>query len=651
MVLKRTPLFWKILVIAAAVSILPLGIAMYLSLETATGVAEELVRKNLMQHAKQVSQRIGYTIVSMDSDLEVLASLPVTAEAYLPFTLSQRRELYSIQEHVRRMEPVPKYREVAYYDRYGNASVLVRDDLEIADAGKFVPLDNRWCEKTDFVAEALARPGELIYSGLIGCPFSVSKYTPAGGRLSDRFDGGIRVSSAALDRQGRPVGVVTLVLSQLHLVWALESIEDESPVRDLWGMMVDREGWILAGPYPCFTRALDRSGKLVAATDWKSHSPLNMARLPAPAGATYGTLVDEANVGNEASDVVEQEGYPARVVASHPIKAQFGPFTEKKPLGTIFVFYPREKAVAVADMLRRNFGLLLGITIVLLLVGTALLARHISRPIRELATAAKSIAAGKTTPVKADRSDEIGDLGRAFDQMQQDLEVHREALIRNERLAAVGRFVSGIVHETKNVLGALGNYLKVLERKVDDDSKNRIIDPMRRALEQLDTLARRMRELSLTPRFSQTDLVHVLKYTVQLAEPQSNEQGISVETDLPDQLELPRGDASLLGQVLLNVLLNALEATGKGGTVRLAMTASPDEVVVMCHDSGPGFPHGPTAEFLEPFYTTKAGGTGLGLYISGTIVQRHDGELLLYNHEDGGAVVEIRLPLTKESVK
>lgn len=647
MVPKRTPLFWKILVIAAAVSILPLGIAMYLSLETATGVAEDLVRKNLMQHAKQISQRIGYTIVSMDSDLKALASLPVESETYLPFTLSQRRELYSIQDHVRRMEPVPKYREVAYYDRRGEALVVVRDDVEIRDAGKFVPLDNRWCEKMDFVAEAVARPGDLVYSGLIGCPFSISKYAPAEGRLGDRFDGGIRVSTAVLDRQGRAVGVVTLVLSQLHLVWALESIEDESPVGDLWGMMVDRQGWTLAGSYPCFLRELDRSGKLVSATDWKSHGPLNMTRLPAPAGGTYGNLVDEANAGNGASDVVEQEGYPARVVASHPIKAQFGSFTEKNPLGTIFVFYPREKAVAVADMLRNNFGLLLGITVVLLLAGTALLARHISRPIRELAGAANSLASGKTIPVDADRGDEIGDLARAFDQMRRDLDVHREALIRNERLAAVGRFVSGIVHETKNVLGALGNYLKVLEHKVDDDSKNRIIDPMRRALEQLDTLARRMREMSLTPRFSQTDLVQVLKYTVQLAEPQSNEQNITVEIDLPDQLEMPRGDASLLGQVFLNVLLNALEATGQGGTVRLTMGASADEVVVKCHDSGPGFPEGSTSELLEPFYTTKSGGTGLGLYISGTIVQRHDGELLLYNGEEGGAVVEIRLPLTE----
>jgi len=413
-------------------------------------------------------------------------------------------------------------------------------------------------------------------------------------------------------------------------------------------MMVDREGWTLAGPFPCFTRALDKEGRLAAATDWKSHGPLNMSRLPAPAGATYERLIDEANVGNEASDVVEQKGYPARVVASHPIKAQFGAFTEKKPLGTIFVFYPREKAVAVADMLRRNFGLLLGITVILLLVGTALLARHISRPIRELAGAANSLARGKATPVNADRGDEIGDLARAFDQMQRDLEVHREALIRNERLAAVGRFVSGIVHETKNVLGALGNYLKVLERKVDDDSKKRIIDPMRRALEELDTLARRMRELSLTPRFSQTDLVHVLKYTVQLAEPQSRDQGITVETELPDRLDMPRADASLLGQVFLNVLLNALEATGRGGSVRLALAATENEVVATCHDSGPGFPEGPTSELLEPFYTTKSGGTGLGLYISGTIVQRHDGELRLFNHEDGGAVVEIRLPLTEK---
>lgn len=615
----RLPLFWKILILVGVVSVVPLAAAMMLSLDTATDVAVELVQKNLMQHARQVSQRIGYTVVSMESDLDVLARRPVSGESYLPFTLDQRRELYSRKDGRRRMETVPKYREVGFYDPDGYGLAVVLDDRVVTGPGVFRPSDNRWCQQDDFVGRAVATGGEFVYSGLLGCRFPEATYEPAKGRLGQRFDGGLRMSRAVLDQEGGTAGVVTLVLAHLHLDWALESIEEEGEPGALWGAMVDREGRFMAHPDSGLVSSKVESRLLL----W---------------------LIAQANEGRHSS-TLWNDGEHQWVVACHPVTAQTAGFGRDKPMAHVLVFYPKEKALAVAALLRARFWLLLGVTALLLLLGTVILAGHISAPVRQLAVAALSYARGKPQKVPTARGDEIGDLARSFEQMQRDLEVHRDALIRSERLAAVGRFVAGINHETKNVLGALGNYLKVLERRVDDATREKVMGPMRRALEQLDSLSLRMRELSMEPKFTQTDLVHVLQHTILLVEPQSLNQHVTVEYDGPQHLDLPRADGSLLGQVFLNLLLNAHDAAGRDGRVHVYIIETGAHVVVGVRDSGEGFPPGDLSELLEPFFTTKAGGTGLGLYICRTIAQRHDGELRLSNHPEGGALVELVLPV------
>ena len=228
--------------------------------------------------------------------------------------------------------------------------------------------------------------------------------------------------------------------------------------------------------------------------------------------------------------------------------------------------------------------------------------------------------------------------------MQSDLQVHQEALMRSERLAAVGTFVAGIVHETKNVLAGIGNYLTLLDRRFKDDPvREEVIAPMRRALDQLDTLTLRMRELALTPRFTTTDLVEVLRHAIELVEHQGKEQGISFHCEFGSPVFLTKADGSLLGQVFLNLVLNAVQASPKDAEITISVNYDGSKALVSVRDQGSGFPEELLEEVFKPFVTTKAGGTGLGLYISRSIVQRHGGELTLRNHPDGGALAEVTL--------
>ena len=176
------------------------------------------------------------------------------------------------------------------------------------------------------------------------------------------------------------------------------------------------------------------------------------------------------NEGNARVDRGTTEESSEWMMAVQPIAAEFGKFNAQNPVASVWIFYPRDEVVAEWLRLAKQYAILLILTAIVALIGSVLLARSLTSPIRKLSTAAGAIAKGENPELQAlDRGDEMGELSRAFVQMQQDLAAHQEALLRSERLAAVGTFVAGIVHETKNVLAGLGNYLTFLERRFKDD--------------------------------------------------------------------------------------------------------------------------------------------------------------------------------------
>ncbi len=642
-------LFWKVLLLVAAVSLIPLGAAVLLSISAATTVTEELLQKNLLQMSKQAAERTSYTLVSMDSDLDVMMELAPTATAFASFSHGQRRELYSTSsDGGRRREDVPKYREVSLFNADGTPVVVIVDDVAIPDPQPWQGAGGRWCESADFVAAALAAPGKAVVTGLVGCHPEVETYTPAGGRLGERFSGGVRVSKALVAEDGAVRQVASLLLSQLHLAWALESLQRSEYGTDVLPMMVGRQGWVLAHPDHRLTYGLDHGGNVVAGQDLADGRSIQLTKLPRDAGGSFVSIMEQTNSGTSANVVVGSFLGEPWVAAAYPVEGEVGKYHSGRPFATVVVLYPRDKALAVVSSLQSSLLVLGGITLLLVLLGSIFLAGNVARPIRRLASAAQAIARGQSRPVPAHRRDEIGDLARAFNHMEHDLAVSREALLRSERLAAIGRFVSGIVHETKNVLAGLGNYVSLLERRADDDIRARILPPMRRALEQMDTLVVRLRELSLEPRLEETDICAVLNHAVELVENQALDRNIELHLSIPPQLEMPRADGPQLGQVFLNLLINALEAVERDGVITVLAEERAGELVVVVGDSGPGLPDVPAGELLQPFYTTKTGGTGLGLYICGSIVERHGGAFLLRNGSGGGAKAVVRLPVSRE---
>jgi signal transduction histidine kinase len=230
------------------------------------------------------------------------------------------------------------------------------------------------------------------------------------------------------------------------------------------------------------------------------------------------------------------------------------------------------------------------------------------------------------------------------------LHTYREDL-EAQRMAAVGILTAGLSHEIRNPLNAAGLQLAVLERRVrrmpaaeQAEALEPLVlvrDEIRRLnhlLEDLLQFARR-RELQRQP----VEVGPLIDRVSQLLGSDAEARGVTITQQVEPGLTV-MGDESRLREVIINLVLNALEASERGGEVRVGARAlSPVEVELSVEDDGPGVPTDQREQIFQPFFTTKAQGTGLGLAIVHAIVTQHRGSLGLESPLGGGAVFRIRL--------
>lgn len=232
-------------------------------------------------------------------------------------------------------------------------------------------------------------------------------------------------------------------------------------------------------------------------------------------------------------------------------------------------------------------------------------------------------------------------------------EVTRAALIQSEKLATAGRMAAAIAHEINNPLEALTNLLFILEQSPDMTGANREVASA--ALVEVTRLAHITRQ-SLgfyrelrSP--SQMDLSQSVADTLSLYKKRFDAKQIQVETTLTDGVHL-LGIKGEIRQVISNLLVNALEATPAGGRVHLATGIEDGRGWMAISDTGSGVPSDVLGKIFEPFFTTKQGtGTGLGLWITHSIVEKHHGNIKVATIGRGtteGTRFEIDFPILRE---
>ena len=332
------------------------------------------------------------------------------------------------------------------------------------------------------------------------------------------------------------------------------------------------------------------------------------------------------------------------------------------------------------------------------LVATALLAlvlaavfwwvasRRVVRPVEALVQATRRVAHDELdVELRVDPRGELGLLAASFNEMIRslrrvegelqslneqlehkveertaELKAAQATLVRTEKLSSLGKLSASIAHEINNPLAGILTFAKLMIRTIEagpvgEEGRRTLVKQLalvQRETERCTAIVRnlldfaRERPLSLKA----VDVNHALEEVFSLSLNQVAIQGVQVEKDLA-RVPPVHADFGLLRQAFLNIVMNAIEAMGKGGSLRVTTRPLPaeDAVEVVFQDDGPGIPPAILNKVFDPFFTTKEKGTGLGLSVVYGIVERHKGTVTVESEPGKGTRFTIRLPVSHES--
>jgi signal transduction histidine kinase len=350
----------------------------------------------------------------------------------------------------------------------------------------------------------------------------------------------------------------------------------------------------------------------------------------------------------------------------------------------VVVEQDRDEAFADSDRMARNIRIAMVATVLGAIALSWVSASYVTAPIRALSEAAHALSRGDFDAALADdrprgRGDEIGALEAAFrhmagqlrqrqDQLQHRIglteeELHRieaklkqtiEAAARSERLAALGRLAAGVAHEIRTPLTSLKLYLQSIQEEVTLSAEQS---------EDFEVAMRQARRMEATinhfldfarprePSMAELDFAKLVDDALVVVEPRANQQEVRIKRSVAARLPAVQGDARQLGEALVNLLVNALEAMPERGRLAIAVYEDKEEpgarerpwVRIDVSDAGPGIRSADLDRLFEPFFTTKASGSGLGLAIVQGVVEGHGGRVKVHTTPGAGTTFSIFL--------
>jgi two-component system sensor histidine kinase HydH len=226
----------------------------------------------------------------------------------------------------------------------------------------------------------------------------------------------------------------------------------------------------------------------------------------------------------------------------------------------------------------------------------------------------------------------------------------------------MAELAGGLAHELRNPLSTIIIQLKLLSEDLKDPSVDQE-NMRRRALLKVDTVRREVERLEdvfeeflcLTGpcrlRLDEVDVSTIVRRLAEFIEPAARQAGIRIECVVPPEPVLQPVDERLIGQALLNLVVNAQQAMPGGGLVRLDLQDEPETIVLSVADTGVGIPPKDRDKIFRPFYSTKPRGTGLGLSITRRIARKHGGELTFETEAGMGTTFTLRLPKKSDALE
>jgi two-component system NtrC family sensor kinase len=282
----------------------------------------------------------------------------------------------------------------------------------------------------------------------------------------------------------------------------------------------------------------------------------------------------------------------------------------------------------------------------------------ITKPLRSLSKEMDETKPGDDPPsLPVTSQDEIGILRRSFNRLLRRIkedEKERERTQRNllmtEKMVAIGKLTAGVAHEINNPLGGLLNCIYHFRKGGQSQEKQQeYLYLMEDGIKRIQKTVINLLEYARTPGVerSATDFNFIIDKSLSLLDYQIRKNQIKVVKEISDELPPIGVDRNQMAQVFVNVFLNSIQAMEGGGVLKIGMRPQDEHLIVTISDTGKGIQEEILPKVFDPFFTTKGdgGGTGLGLWTTQGIVERHGGAIQMTSQEGKGTTVEIQLPL------
>jgi signal transduction histidine kinase len=375
----------------------------------------------------------------------------------------------------------------------------------------------------------------------------------------------------------------------------------------------------------------DVQGKVVASST-SAVEPALLLKTPQPPD-------DEPGLGNPI--LIQGEQYFHRALDTRSSDA-------KGPL-VLHVLYPELSYRASLRQAMVPPLVVGGVALVVVVFVAISLASRLSRPMAKLQRQVGRIAEGDFQPLPLPkRDDELRDLAMSVNSLAQQLTTLTQVMKRSERLTLLGQLSGGLAHHLRNDITGVRLAIQLHQRNCRADDRESL-DVALRQLALSEEYLQRLLAIGQPrdPERKACDLKEVAADLVVLHGPTFQHRKVQLQAELGKRSIPLSADAKQLGQLLLNLLLNGIEAAGPGGWVRMEAGICDEQrqAFVRLLDSGSGPPTEIEGKLFEPFATSKPEGVGLGLAVARQIARAHGGDLIFSRNREGATCFELRLPL------
>jgi two-component system, NtrC family, nitrogen regulation sensor histidine kinase NtrY len=381
----------------------------------------------------------------------------------------------------------------------------------------------------------------------------------------------------------------------------------------------------------------------------------------------FATLIDAVRRYNQEMTAVlhwssDQRSDPADDEVFHAIPLQ-GTGKDHPLLAILLIGNSRRPYVELKRSIRNAALLAGGGGIVLAVLLSSWAAARVTRPVEQLAVAARDVTSGNwNVRVEVSGNDEVAQLAESFNRMTSELLNHKERLVQTERVAAWRELARRLAHELKNPLFPLQLTVENLVRARMQTSEqfDEVFRESSRTLlaeiSNLKAIIGRFSEFSKMPQphLQAVQVNEILRGVTQLFQAQFQSPGrsaIACKLELDENLRVIAADPELLHRAVSNLVLNAMDAMPEGGTLTLRSKSNDGKMIIEVSDTGSGLTSEECERIFTPYYTSKQHGTGLGLAIVQSVVSDHGGRITVRSEPKRGTTFVIELPGNSEALQ